>query len=105
MSWAKNGAPAGSQGLSARLEGIEIKLVPKGTGTFEQSRAFVSGTTLSYQTHIQSIGWQTSKGNNQVSGTTGLGKRLEALKISTAQTGTHWLYRLPDTYSKYWLAV
>lgn len=87
LYWAKNGAPAGSQGLFARLEGIEIKLVPKGTGTFEQSRAFVSGTTLSYQTHIQSIGWQTSKGNNQVSGTTGQEKRLEALKISTAQTG------------------
>ena len=87
LSWAKNGAPAGSQGLSARMEGIEIKLVPKGTGAFEQSRAFVSGTTISYQTHIQSIGWQALKGNNQLSGTTGQGKRLEALKLSTAQTG------------------
>ncbi|GHU37237.1 hypothetical protein FACS1894192_05680 [Bacilli bacterium] len=87
LSWAKNGATAGSQGLSARMEGIEIKLVPKGMGAFEQSRAFVSGTTLSYQTHIQGIGWQASKGNNQISGTTGQGKRIEALKVSAARTG------------------
>ena len=87
LSWAKNGASAGSQALSARMEGIEIKLVPKRTGAFEQSRAFVSGTTLSYQTHIQGIGWQASKGNNQVSGTTGQGKRIEALKVSTERTG------------------
>ena len=87
LSWAKNGASAGSQGLSARMEGIEIKLVPKDAGNFEQARAFVSGTSLSYQTHIQTIGWQDFKGNNQISGTTGQGKRVEALKISTAQTG------------------
>ena len=87
LSWAKNGASAGSQGLSARMEGIEIKLVPKDAGNFEQARAFVSGTSLSYQTHIQTIGWQDFKSNNQISGTTGQGKRVEALKISTAQTG------------------
>lgn len=87
LSWAKNGASAGSQGLSARLEGIEIQLIPKGTGTFEQSRAFVSCTSLSYQTHIQNVGWEVLKGNNQISGTTGQGKRIEALKISTSQTG------------------
>lgn len=40
------------------MEGIEIKLVPKDAGNFEQARAFVSGTSLSYQTHIQTIGWQ-----------------------------------------------
>ena len=28
--WAKNGAPCGSEGLSFRLEGIQIRLVPKG---------------------------------------------------------------------------
>ena len=86
LSWAKNGQAAGSQGLSARLEGIEIQLLPKGAANLEQSRAFVSGTTLSYQTHIENIGWQGFKGNNEVSGTTGLGRRLEALKVMTSQT-------------------
>ena len=30
LGWAKNGAPAGTAGYAKRLEGIEIKLVPKG---------------------------------------------------------------------------
>lgn len=30
LGWAKNGEPAGSEGLSKRLEGIEIVLVEKG---------------------------------------------------------------------------
>ena len=32
LGWAKNGMKAGSEGLSKRLEAIEIKLVPKGQG-------------------------------------------------------------------------
>lgn len=87
LSWAKNGEAAGSQGLSARLEGIEIQLLPKGMANLDQSRAFVSDLKLSYQTHIQGIGWQDIKGNNDISGTTGQGRRLEALKIMENQTG------------------
>ena len=30
LDWACNGAPAGTEGLSKRLEGIEIVLVEKG---------------------------------------------------------------------------
>ena len=30
MGWAKNGESAGSAGFAYRLEGIEIRLVPKG---------------------------------------------------------------------------
>ena len=30
LGWAKNGAPAGTAGYAKRLEGIEIRLVPKG---------------------------------------------------------------------------
>ena len=30
MGWAKNGASAGSEGYAYRLEGIQVKLVPKG---------------------------------------------------------------------------
>jgi uncharacterized protein YjdB len=30
MGWAKNGAKAGTAGYSYRLEGIQIRLVPKG---------------------------------------------------------------------------
>ena len=37
---------------------------------------------VSYQRHIQDIGWQTLVANDQVAGTTGQSKRMEALKIN-----------------------
>lgn len=37
---------------------------------------------LIYQAHIQEIGWQSDRTNDQVAGTTGESKRLEALTIS-----------------------
>ena len=36
---------------------------------------------VAYSTHVQSYGWQADKFNGMTSGTTGLGKRLEAIKI------------------------
>lgn len=39
---------------------------------------------LTYQTHIQGIGWTGAKNNEQQSGTTGQAKRLEAIKINLA---------------------
>ena len=36
---------------------------------------------VNYQTHIQDIGWQEWKSNEETSGTEGLGKRLEAISI------------------------
>ncbi len=38
--------------------------------------------TVSYQTHVQSIGWQDVQSNGAVAGTSGLAKRLEAIKIN-----------------------
>ena len=32
LNWAKNGEPSGNAGLAKRLEGIQIVLVPKGSG-------------------------------------------------------------------------
>lgn len=37
---------------------------------------------ISYATHVQTFGWQTAKSDGILSGTTGLGKRLEAISIS-----------------------
>ena len=36
---------------------------------------------VQYQSHVQDIGWQTAVTNGQVAGTTGLSKRMEALKL------------------------
>lgn len=81
LGWAKNGESAGSEGYSKRLEGIEIKLVKKGEAApGSTSRSFVC-KTITYQTHVQNIGWQAEKADGEVSGTSGQSLRLEAIKI------------------------
>lgn len=40
------------------------------------------GTSVSYRTHVQDIGWQNLVRNGQLSGTTGQGLRLEAMEIA-----------------------
>lgn len=81
LGWAKNGESAGSEGYSKRLEGIEIKLVKKGgAAPGSTSRPFVC-KTITYQTHVQNIGWQAEKVDGEVSGTSGQSLRLEAIKI------------------------
>lgn len=45
--------------------------------------------SVSYQTHVQDIGWQTPVSNGMTAGTTGRAKRVEALKINLlSQDGT-----------------
>ena len=39
-------------------------------------------TSVSYQTHVQSIGWQDPVSDGELAGTTGEAKRIEAIKIS-----------------------
>ena len=38
--------------------------------------------SIVYQTHIQDIGWQNSKKDGKLSGTTGRSKRIEAIRIN-----------------------
>ena len=83
LDWAKNGEPAGTAGYGYRSEAIEVVLVTKGAaapGT--TTRPFVKYPTLSYQTHVQDIGWQNSVSTGALSGTTGEAKRLESIKIN-----------------------
>ncbi len=41
----------------------------------------VKKDTVSYETHVQNIGWQSTKENGELAGTTGQSKRLEAIGI------------------------
>ncbi|UYO61780.1 MBL fold metallo-hydrolase [Acetobacterium wieringae] len=75
QNYVNGGAMSGTEGKSYRLEGIKIKL---------DNQGYDLG--ISYQTHIQNIGWEadTSRGwksNGIMSGTSGLGYRLEAIQI------------------------
>lgn len=87
MGWAKNGEKAGTSGYSYRLESIRIKLVPKGETDSEissNSSAAYQYPLVTYQTHVQDIGWQGKRYDGAMSGTSGQSKRLEAIKISVS---------------------
>ncbi|MFV0394649.1 MAG: glucosaminidase domain-containing protein [Coprobacillaceae bacterium] len=92
LGWAKNGEAAGSS-QSKRLEGIEIVLVEKGkTGPSSTIVPYMEGL-VSYQTHIQDVGWQDSVRNGVTSGTSGQSKRLEAIKITSNGSAQELQYR------------
>ncbi len=42
----------------------------------------VEKDSVSYETHVQDIGWQSAKEDGEVAGTTGQSKRVEAIKIN-----------------------
>jgi uncharacterized protein YjdB len=70
-----NGEASGTSGQSLRLEGIKIT---------PDTQGFNFG--ISYQTHIQDIGWEADTGrgwksDGDMSGTQGESKRLEAIQI------------------------
>ncbi|MDD4096476.1 MAG: GH25 family lysozyme [Oscillospiraceae bacterium] len=85
MGWAKNGESSGTAGYGYRLEAIEIVLSEKGEaapGSTANSYAdFYTLPIVSYQTHIQDVGWQSSVINGATSGTSGQSKRLEAIRM------------------------
>jgi uncharacterized protein YjdB len=83
LGWAKNGASAGSTSYGYRIEAIQIRLVKKGqSAPGSTSGAYFSGPSVSYNAHVQNIGWQGAKGNGEVAGTTGQNLRMEALTLS-----------------------
>ena len=84
MGWAKNGASAGTEGMSLRLEAIQVKLVPKGgAAPGSTANAFRKApATVQYQAHVQNIGWQAAVTDGAVAGTSGKSLRVEALKVS-----------------------
>lgn len=67
----KDGALAGTEGRSLRMEGIKINLenVPEEMGGIE------------YSAHVQRIGWQSYVSNGEMAGTSGQSLRVEAVKI------------------------
>ena len=51
---------------------------------WNQFKALISkGEGIKYQVHIEAIGWQESKENGEIAGTTGEALRIEAMKIET----------------------
>lgn len=82
LGWAKNGENAGTAGYSYRLEAIQIQLVKKGGSAPGPIENAFRQPLVSYQTHIQNVGWQDCVNDGAVSGTEGQSLRLEGIKIN-----------------------
>ena len=80
MGWVKNGAMAGTTGQGKRVEAIQIKLIRK---EISPTTSSVVGdiSDPEYLTHSQDYGWMNWVKNGAMAGTTGQGKRVEAIKI------------------------
>ena len=90
QDYVKDGAMAGTSGLSYRLEGIKIEL----------DNQDYSGD-IEYRTHVQNIGWQDYVKNGAMAGTEGLRFRLEAIQIRlTGEMAEHYdvYYRVHAQY-------
>ncbi len=73
-----DGGYSGSQGLGLRIEAIRLWI---STGGATAGGSFIC-PNIQYKTHVQDIGWQSTKNDGNTAGTTGQGKRVEALSIS-----------------------
>ena len=61
---------------------VEVKLVEKGGKAPGSTQDAYRQRYVSYQTHVQDIGWQGIKYDGEEAGTSGQSKRLEAINIS-----------------------
>ena len=87
QNWVKNGATAGTSGKSLRVEAIEILLLPKGQVPSS------GGATVTYDAHVQNIGWMDSVANGMVAGTSGRSLRVEAMHLSLSGVAGGITYR------------
>lgn len=79
--WAKNGQSCGSAGYAYRMEAVYIKLVPKGAAAPGSTAKCFVHPLVTYQTHVQNIGWQKAVSDGATGGTSGRGLRVEAFKV------------------------
>ena len=80
IGWQKkveDGALAGTEGKALSIEALKIKLKLAGLSEEDQK-----DSKIIYKTHVQSYGWQKEVENGALAGTTGQGKRIEAIKIT-----------------------
>ncbi|MGI6109395.1 MAG: L,D-transpeptidase family protein [Eubacteriaceae bacterium] len=89
MDWAENDELAGTSGISLPIEALKIVILPKGSAAPGETATpsltkqdFLDSTTLTYQTHVASIGWQDPVTGGSTAGTTGKNLSIEGIKIS-----------------------
>ncbi|MDE1548165.1 glucosaminidase domain-containing protein [Jeotgalibaca caeni] len=83
--WAKNGAPAGTEGYGKKIRSIEVIISWKDevpVNTSGKSFSTYSTPIVNYATQLQYDGWTSPVKDGQLSGTVGKGRRLESLQVS-----------------------
>ncbi|MGN0262123.1 MAG: N-acetylmuramoyl-L-alanine amidase [Eggerthellaceae bacterium] len=92
LDWTSGWKAAGTTGYGRALQGLQMRLVrksdpaPSSAGSAAPV-AYVSAPKVSVSSHVQNIGWQKAVGNNKVSGTTGKGLQVEAMRTSVTKSG------------------
>ena len=91
LDWTGAWKAAGTTGYGRALQGLQMRLVRKSDPRPSSAGAaapvaYVSAPKVSVSSHVQNIGWQKAVGNNKVSGTTGKGLRMEAVRISISNS-------------------
>lgn len=84
MNWAKNGEAAGTKGFGKRMEAMQVCILPKGSTKPSGTGAnYTERRAIAMTAHVQTYGWmpEVEAGKN-VLGTTGAGKRLEAITLN-----------------------
>jgi len=76
QDYVDTGKVSGTVGKAKRLEAIQIKLVDSKGNELDSSMGGIE-----YSTHVQKYGWMDYVANDEMSGTSGEAKRLEAIKI------------------------
>lgn len=86
LDWAKNDTVAGTTGFNCRVEAYEVRLVGKkgvAPGGTARPNVIFKQPNVKYSAHVQGYGWNLgTQTNGNSAGTTGQGKRIEALKVS-----------------------
>ncbi len=96
LGWAKNGESAGTEKASLRIEAIQAVLVNKDEDPSldDNGRRALYSLDISYQTHVQNIGWEQVHYNGETAGTVGRALRLEGITMNVNSCfGNEIIYR------------
>ncbi len=87
LAWTCDGGYAGSEMYAKRVEALQIELKKKGDPSAPSlgGQSMIS-PAITYQSHVQTYGWQKRTPEGVTGGTTGQSKRVEAIKISFYKT-------------------
>ena len=82
LDWAKNNETTGNIGYGNSIQAIKVKLFDKDTGPASSSNIFSENELkINYSSYINNSGWQDSKIDGAISGTTGQNKNIGAIKL------------------------